>query len=144
MQFPGSILSSRGPRRIGRNAKQAGTRWFLLCSLTFLVSIVSVAARDAREQQRIDYLMQSIGSLKGAVFIRNGTEYDAQAARAHLQTKLDYLGGRIKTAEQFVQYCASQSSISHQPYKIRFADGKAVETSVYFAGKLREFDAKNH
>jgi hypothetical protein len=144
MQSPGSLLSTRGPRRIGRNVKPAGTRRFLLCSLIFLVSIVSVSARDAREQRRIDYLMQSLVSLKGAVFIRNGTEYDAPAARAHLQTKLDYLGGRIKTAEQFVQYCASQSSISHQPYTIRFADGKVVETSVYFAEKLREFDAKNH
>ena len=144
MQSPDSLPLCRSHRRIGRNGKQAGTRRFLLCGLIFLVSIVSVAARDAREQQRIDYLMQSIGSLKGAVFIRNGTEYDAQAARAHLQAKLDYLGGRIKTAEQFVQYCASQSSTSHQPYTIRFADGKVVETSVYFAEQLREFDAKNH
>ena len=144
MQSHGSLPLSSGHGRIGRNAKQAGTRRFLLCCLIFLVSIVSVAARDAREQQRIDYLMQSLVSLKGAVFIRNGSEYDAQAARAHLQAKLDYLGGRIKTAEQFVEYCASQSSISHQPYTIRFADGKAVETSVYFAEKLREFDAKNH
>jgi hypothetical protein len=144
VQSPDSLPLCRSRRRIGRTGNQAGIRRFLLCGLIFLVSIVSVAARDAREQQRIDYLMQSIGSLKGAVFIRNGTEYDAQAARAHLQTKLDYAGGRVKTAEQFVQYCASQSSISHQPYKIRFADGKVVETSVYFAEKLREFDAKNH
>jgi hypothetical protein len=106
--------------------------------------MASALARDTREQQRIDYLMQSLVSLKGAVFIRNGSEYDAQAARAHLQTKLDYAGVRIKTAEQFVQYCASESSMSHQPYKIRFADGKVVATAIYFAEKLKEFDAKNH
>ena len=101
-------------------------------------------ARDAREQQRIDYLIQSLGSLKGAVFIRNGKDYDAQAARDHLQTKLDYAGGRVKTAEQFIKYCATESSMSHQPYKIRFADGTVIDTASYFSAKLKEFDQKNH
>jgi hypothetical protein len=99
-------------------------------------------ARDAREQQRIDYLMQSLGALKGAVFIRNGKEYDAAAARDHLQNKLNWGGERIKTAEIFIKYCATESSMSHKPYTIRFADGTVVETAVYFGDKLKEFDRK--
>jgi hypothetical protein len=99
-------------------------------------------ARDAREQQRIDYLMQSLGALKGAVFIRNGKEYDAAAARDHLQTKLNWGGERIKTAEIFIKYCATESSMSHRPYTIRFADGTVVEPAVYFGDKLKEFDRK--
>jgi hypothetical protein len=112
--------------------------------LIFLLALPAiVSARDAREQQRIDYLINSLGSLKGSVFIRNGTEHDAQAARDHLQKKLNYAGERVKTAEQFVKYCASESSFTHQPYKIRFADGKVVDTASYFAAKLKEFDQKN-
>ena len=115
-------------------------------TLTTLLALIALPmllfARDAREQQRIDYLIQSFSSFKGAVFIRNGKEYDAQAARDHLQTKLNYAGERVKTAEQFVKYCASESSMTHQPYKIRLADGTVMETAPYFLEKLKEFDRK--
>jgi hypothetical protein len=104
---------------------------------------VLLSARDAHEQQRIDYLIESLGSLKGAVFIRNGTEYDAAKARSHLRAKLDYGGDRVKTAEDFIKYCASQSSMSRKPYQIRFSDGRTVDTAAYFAGKLKEFDTKS-
>ena len=115
-------------------------------TLTILLALIALPlllfARDAREQQRIDYLIQSFSSLQGAVFIRNGKEYEAQAARDHLQTKLNFAGERVKTAEQFVKYCASESSMSHQPYKIRFADGTVTATATYFFEKLKEFDRK--
>jgi len=99
--------------------------------------------RDAREQRRIEFLIQSFGPLKGAVFIRNGKEYDAQAAQNHLRDKLNFAGERVKTAEEFIKYCASESSITHQPYKIRFADGTVADTASYFREKLKEFDQKN-
>jgi hydrogenase maturation factor HypF (carbamoyltransferase family) len=100
-------------------------------------------ARDTREQQRIDYLIQAFSSLKGAVFIRNGSEYDAAAARDHLRKKLSFAGERVKTAEDFIKYCASESSMTHQPYKIRFADNTTVDTVSFFRQKLQEFDQKN-
>ena len=114
-------------------------------SLLLVVSLLwpsLLSAREAREQQRIDYLIQALVSLKGAVFIRNGSEYDASAARDHLQQKLAYGGERVKTAEEFIKYCASQSSLSHKPYQIRFSDGKVVNTAEFFSSKLKEFDAK--
>src|SRR3982074_1274380 len=105
-------------------------------TLSILLAVIALPialfARDAREQQRIDYLFASLASLKGAVFIRNGSDYEAQAARDHLQKKLDYAGERGQTAEQFIQYCASQSSLSHKPYQIRFADGTVTDTAPYF------------
>ena len=102
------------------------------CLVSLLVFSAVVLARDAREQQRIDFLIQSMASLKGAVFIRNGTECDAKAAVAHLRMKLDYGGERIKTAEDFIHDCASESSMTHQKYKIRFPDGKGRESATYF------------
>lgn len=112
--------------------------------LLLLLNGTGAFARDAHEQARIDYLIDSLGQMKGAVFIRNGTEYDAKAAQDHLRAKLNYVGDRVKTAEQFIQYCATQSSISHRPYQIRMVDGKVVNTSDYFAEKLREFDSRAH
>lgn len=97
-------------------------------------------ARDGREQKRIDYLLHVVGSLAGSKFIRNGTEYDAKAAESHLRQKLDYGGEKLKTAEQFIEHCATQSSVSGQPYKVRLPDGKTVEAGPYLRSKLAEFD----
>jgi hypothetical protein len=108
--------------------------------LVLLLPVAPTLAREAREQQRIDYLMSSLTSLKGAKFIRNGSEYDATAAREHLQKKLNYAGERVKTAEDFIKACATQSSMSHRPYQIRFADGTVAETAAFFGEKLKEFD----
>ncbi len=110
----------------------------LVCLLTLLSGIV--LARDAREQRRIDFLIQSVETSKGIVFIRNASEHDGRAAAAHLRMKLNYAGERVKTAEDFVKYCASESSLTHRKYRIRLPDGTTTEAATYFAERLREFD----
>jgi Family of unknown function (DUF5329) len=113
-------------------------------SLFLMMLSPLLLARDLRQQERIDYLIQSLSLPKGAVFIRNGSEFGAAAARQHLQEKLKFAGERVKTAEDFIKYCASESSITHQPYKIRFADGTVTDTASYFHDKLKEFDRERH
>lgn len=109
-----------------------------------LLLFVSVAfGRDAREQSRIDFLIQDVENSSGIKFIRNGTEYAGTAAAAHLRLKLRSAGERVKTAEEFVKYCASESSMTHQRYKIRTADGGTVDAANYFAAELRKFDEKH-
>lgn len=113
----------------------------IICLLVVLLSPFSLA-RDGREQQRIDFLIHSVAASKGLTFIRNGSDYDGGAAAKHLQMKIDYAGDRVKTAEEFVKVCASESSMTHRKYTIRLADGSTTDAAVYFAAKLREFDAK--
>lgn len=109
----------------------------------------SVPARPAllpalTESQKIDALIASVEHLPGAVFIRNGSEYDATKAAAHLRMKRDYAGKRIKTAEQFIEKLATESSMTGKPYKIRFADGRTVDSAVYFHEQLRRLEAGRH
>ena len=99
-----------------------------------------LGAKDAREEKRIEYLLQTVEALKGAVFIRNGTEYNAKDAGKHLRLKLKLAGARVKTAEDFIEVCASRSSFSGDAYKIRLPDGTTTETAPFFRAKLREFD----
>ena len=115
-------------------------RFVLLLLLLGLAVPSSSSAREPREERRIEYLLHSVGSLPGAVFIRNGSEYDAPAAEKHLRQKLNYAGERLKTAEQFIEYCATRSSVSGQLYKIRLADGSTVESAAFFRAKLAGFD----
>jgi hypothetical protein len=112
-------------------------------ALILLLSATIALARTPQEQTRIDYLIASLGELRAAVFIRNGSEYDAAAAQKHLQQKLRYAGDRVQTAEQFIKYCASESSMSHKPYQIRLSDGRVQNTADFFTAKLRKFDKAN-
>ncbi len=109
-----------------------------LVALLFLPAML--LARDAREQARIDYLVRRVENSTGVEFIRNGKGYDGVAAAAHLGRKLGYAGGRVKTAEDFVKNCASESSLTHQKYQIRLADGSMMDAASYFTEQLREFD----
>ncbi|MGI9115031.1 MAG: DUF5329 family protein [Chthoniobacterales bacterium] len=112
--------------------------------ILFAMTAGSVSARDAREQQRIDFLLHTVETSKGIAFIRNGSEYDGHSAAQHLRQKLNYAGERIKTAEQFIQYCASESSITHRKYAVRLENGTTVDSATYFAGLLRDWDQQKH
>ena len=111
--------------------------------ITFLLLLIISSvlwARDPREEKRIEHLLQTVESLKGAAFIRNGTGYNAKDAGKHLRMKLAKAGDRVKTAEDFIEGCASRSSFSGDAYKIRLPDGTITETASFFRAKLREFD----
>jgi hypothetical protein len=113
-------------------------------ALLLLLPLSVTLARDAREQARIDFLIHTVELSSGLKFIRNGTEYVGPAAAAHLRMKLGYVGERVKTAEQFVKYCASESSITHQKYKVKLADGTMMDAANYFTEQLHQFDQEKN
>lgn len=114
---------------------------FLILMLVALLPS-SAWARETREQARIDFLIHGVETSSGVKFIRNGSEYDGVAGAKHLRMKLGYAGERVKTAEEFVKYCASESSFTHQKYKIRAADGTTSDAATYFHARLHEFDER--
>ena len=127
---------------VGLYSSMKFTRLGLLLALVALLPC-PLWAREAREQARIDFLIHGVETTAQVKFIRNGSEYDGAAAASHLRMKLGYAGERVKTAEDFVKYCASESSLTHQKYKIRAADGTLTDAAAYFQMKLREFDEKH-
>jgi len=119
--------------------RTARSRLLALLLLT-LAAVVQAGELAPVENARIEYLIAAIGALPGAQFVRNGTAYDAAAAVEHLRLKLRFAGARVKTAEDFILYCASESSVSGRPYEIRFADGRVVPSAQFLQQKLLEFD----
>lgn len=114
--------------------------WLML----FLSVSIAAHARDAVETARINHLLKSVEQLEGAVFIRNGTEYDPKSAVSHLRMKLDKAGNEIKTAVHFIDLLASKSSVSGKPYIIRKSDNTRVNTNAFFHARLKEYDNANH
>ena len=115
----------------------------ILCIL-FLTALLAAPAhgRQDAEQGRIAYLINSIAELHDARFIRNGTEYNSTRAADHLRLKLRYAGSRVNTAEDFIVYCATGSSMSGEKYRIRFRDGRIVDTAEFLRGKLAAYAAR--
>jgi hypothetical protein len=93
----------------------------------------------AAEAAKIEYLIQSVAQLSDAKFIRNGTAHDAGSAAKHLRAKLRAAGSRVKSAQDFIDKCASASSMTGRPYRIRFAGGREIEAREFFRQKLAEY-----
>jgi hypothetical protein len=99
-------------------------------------SIATPGDSELSEQAKIEQLIEAVAKLDGATFIRNGTEYPAREAAEHLRTKWNASRDSVATASQFVDEVASKSSLSGEPYQIRFADGKTTSAAEYLNQRL--------
>jgi hypothetical protein len=91
----------------------------IFCALLLLCLAPAALAVPPEEDARIEALLLAVSRETDIVFIRNGKEYSAKQAAAHLRLKLDHARSRISTAEQFIDTVGSFSSISGSPYLIR-------------------------
>ena len=114
-------------------------RHYLLVCLLLLSPFARADTVPPPESRKIEYLITAIESLQNAEFIRNGTAYDGKSAADHLRLKLQKAGSRVETAEDFIRICASMSSVSGEPYRIRFFDGGLTTSEAYLRQKLAEF-----
>jgi uncharacterized protein DUF5329 len=95
------------------------TRHALLAAAASLAfSHVSFAGDDAVAKNEIDHLLNFIGT-SSCTFVRNGTEYTADKAREHLAGKYRFVGTRISTADDFIKYLGTGSSMSGEPYYVK-------------------------
>ena len=74
-------------------------------------------------------------------FIRNGKHYDALKAREHIEKKYTYYKERITTAEDFILYSATKSSITGEPYMV-ICNGVNMVTSDWLNAELAELGTR--
>jgi hypothetical protein len=65
--------------------------------------------------------------------------YDGHVAAELLRLKLRNGGTGVVTAENLIRPCGSSSSVSGQPYRIRFADGRTIDAAQCVRARLAEF-----
>ncbi len=106
--------------------------------LIFYFFIVPAVAGDGQMQAEIDHLIKTIQS-SNCAFIRNGKTHRAEEAIEHILKKYDHFKDRIKTTEDFIEYCASKSMLSSQPYKISCPEHDVVESKIWFLDQLKRF-----
>ena len=104
--------------------------------------LLLVAQAPVPEAQKIEALIQAVADLQGAAFLRNGTEHTPKEAAEHLRLKWKNAGGRVKSAPDFIRYCASESSMSRRPYEIRLKGGRTVLARDWLWTELKRMEAR--
>ncbi|MBM4112842.1 MAG: hypothetical protein FJ253_05625 [Phycisphaerae bacterium] len=84
--------------------------------------------------------MSRVAALDGVVFLRNGGEHAPSDAAAHMRRKREAAGDRVRTAEEFIDACASASSVSGEAYTLRWSDGREMTSRDFLLQLLREID----
>jgi Family of unknown function (DUF5329) len=112
-----------------------------VCIAFCFIAFGAVFPNGLSESEKIQRLIAAVET-SNVVFIRNGGEYNAKAAADHMRLKLSRAGSRISTARDFIRYIGTRSSMSGQPYYIRTADGRRVESAAWLNRKLAEIEAQ--
>jgi hypothetical protein len=70
----------------------------------------------------IEALLHYVAKLEGASFIRNGDAHTPKEADEFLRLKWGQQKKEVRTAEDFIRLCATKSSTSGKPYRIKLKD----------------------
>ena len=106
-------------------------------ALAFTLSHAAVAAPGPSAKDEIDHLLSYVAA-SSCTFVRNGSEYPADRAREHLVDKYRFAGSRIATAEQFIDYLATKSSLSGRPYHVRCGTQDAL-SGPWLTAELKRY-----
>jgi Family of unknown function (DUF5329) len=98
---------------------------------------LAYAAADAKAQAEIDHLLDFVGA-SNCTFFRNGSSYPSAEAKDHLQMKYRFAGSRVSTAEEFIEYLATGSSVSGEPYHVTCGK-QDVPAGAWLADELRRY-----
>ena len=104
--------------------------FFLLIPLSFYISCA------AGTTEEIASLLLFIEQSE-CTFTRNGKHYDSLEAREHIEKKYAYYKERMTTAEDFILYSATKSSITGEPYMV-ICNGVNMATSDWLNAELAE------
>jgi hypothetical protein len=116
-------------------------RRLLLLSGSLLLPLARAGdAMPAGERSRVERLIAYVESRSDVAFVRNGTAYSSRDAASFLRGKMDQMGSRVTTAQQFIEQIASRSSTSGEPYMIRHADGRMEHSSKFLGDELKRME----
>jgi len=107
----------------------------ILCSVFLAVALPTNGWADADTE--IQYLLGYVET-SGCLFERNGTEHDATGAAVHLRLKCTRGKRYAKTAEQFIDRLASESSWTGKTYTVT-CNGSTEPSGDWLHGALQEY-----
>jgi hypothetical protein len=113
-------------------------RKFGLLILLVVSSIVfNVSFASADTEAEINHLLSYVENSQ-CRFIRNGSNHSGPDAKEHIVKKYNYFKDRIHSAEQFIEYSATKSTMSGKKYKV-ICDGNEYLTAQWLNDELKNY-----
>lgn len=101
-----------------------------------LLTVVGRAV--AGTQQEIDHLLAFVAATHCS-YERNGSRYDGQRARDHMNRKYQHFKRKISSAEDFIKYAATKSTLSGKQYRIYCPGSDVINSSDWLLEELAVF-----
>ena len=111
--------------------------WFSLFAVFCLMYGTTSVAADNGSESEIRHLLEYIDQ-SDCRFIRNGSEYNAQQARQHIEKKYDYIKSRLSSTDGFIRYAATESSFTGRPYEV-ICNGDRQTSASWLQAELERY-----
>jgi hypothetical protein len=102
-----------------------------------LSGAVFAAELTESERLKIQYLKHQIAASQ-CEFERNGKRYSSDEALAHIEKKQNYYKAKIDSVEKFIEFAASRSTVSDNPYYLHCPGEEKVTSSQWLIKRLQE------
>ncbi len=92
----------------------------------------------ADTQQEINHLLAFVANTT-CQYERNGNVYDGARAEKHIKRKYEYFMDKINSAEDFIKYSATKSTMSGKRYKIHCENIATQNSSDWLLDELKKY-----
>ena len=103
-----------------------------------LAGMLFAGTAIADTQQEINHLLEFVANTS-CQYERNGNVYDGARAEKHIKKKYDYFKDKINSAEDFIKYSATKSTMSGKQYKIHCDSMATQNSSDWLLNELKKY-----
>jgi hypothetical protein len=123
-----------------RGREPTAKRASIALAAVFLVGFIAPCPADVPNDQRLE-VRHLIGFLRDSAcaMIRNGKSYAGEAGARHVQRKYDHFREDIRSTEEFIEYAATRSTMSGQPYRVQCPGHQPVPSRDWLLEELQAF-----
>lgn len=111
---------------------------------TVLILLLSLSAPELAASNdstaEINALLKTIEQTE-CQFYRNNRRYPGIEAAEHVRNKYHDFKAEIDTTEEFIELCASKSSLTGKPYTITCDGQKSINSQEWLQEKLQRYRA---
>jgi hypothetical protein len=108
-----------------------------LSAALVLLAVAFPAGALAGTEEEISHLLRHIEK-SDCLFVRNGKEHGSREALEHIQRKYDHVRNRVETAEDFIEYAATKSSMTGKAYQV-LCGSEEIPTADWLHAELAGF-----
>jgi len=102
---------------------------------------LSQGGQPTRLEETVEHLIAYVAR-SDLTFVRNSQKHTGKEASEHMRKKYAHFKGKIRTPEDFIDLCASQSLLTRKPYLVVNEKGEAVSTKEWLTAELAVYRNK--